>query len=55
MLRKDYGRHWILAPLLQEGAEGVIRKVQRVNEELSEMMMYTGVKDTSSFDRTVLH
>lgn len=44
----------ILAPLLKEGTEGVVKKVQRMNEELSELMMYTGVKDTRSFDATVL-
>ena len=45
----------ILAPLLKEGKDGVVKKVERMNEELSEMMMYTGVKDTKSFDSSVLY
>lgn len=45
----------ILAPLLKEGAEGVVKKVKRMNEELSEMMMYTGIADTHSFDSSVIH
>nr|WP_293699899.1 alpha-hydroxy-acid oxidizing protein [uncultured Peptostreptococcus sp.] len=45
----------ILAPLLKEGRDGVVTKVERMNEELSEMMMYTGVKDTDSFDASVLY
>ncbi|MDO4623606.1 MAG: alpha-hydroxy-acid oxidizing protein [Eubacteriales bacterium] len=44
----------ILAPLLKENCDGVVRKVQRMNEQLSQLMMYTAVKDTNSFDRTVL-
>ena len=45
----------ILPPLLKDGKEGVVKKMTRMNEELREMMMYTGVKDMNSFDRTVLH
>lgn len=45
----------ILAPLLKEGAEGVVHKVEQMNRELTEMMLYTGIRDTSSFDPTVLH
>ena len=45
----------ILNPLLSEGKEGVILKMTRMNEELREMMMYTGVKNLQSFDSTVLH
>ena len=45
----------ILKPLLQEGADGVIRTVRQLNNELSEMMMYTCVPDTSSFDDSVLY
>lgn len=45
----------ILAPLLKEGKEGVIKKVTKMNEQLSELMMYTNVKDTSSFDPSVLY
>ena len=45
----------ILAPLLKEGKEGVVKKVRRMNEQLSEMMMYTGVADTKSFTSSVIH
>ena len=45
----------ILNPLLSEGKEGVVLKITRMNEELREMMMYTGVKNLQSFDSTVLH
>lgn len=44
----------ILKPLLQKGAEGVITKIDKMNEQLAEMMMYTCVKDTNSFDASVL-
>ena len=45
----------ILSPLLKEGTKGVENKVRRMNEELSELMIYTGVQDTRSFDPTVIH
>lgn len=45
----------ILNPLLKEGSKGVVGKVTRMNQELTEMMLYTGIRDTSSFDPTVLH
>ena len=45
----------IISPLLKEGESGVIEKIKRMNEELSELMMYTGVKDTNSFDPSVLY
>ncbi len=45
----------ILMPLLKEGREGVVRKVDQMNRQLSEMCMYTGVHDMTSFDPTVLH
>ena len=45
----------ILAPLLKEGKEGVIKKVKKMREELSELMMYTGIEDTKSFDPSVLY
>ena len=45
----------ILQPLLSHGAEGVISKVENMQEELREMMMYTGVKDCASFDAGVLY
>lgn len=45
----------ILAPLLKEGRDGVVKKVQEMNQQLKEMMMYTNVKDTTSFDSSVIH
>ena len=45
----------ILAPPLKEGRDGVVNKITKMNEELSELMMYTGVKDTKSFDPSVLY
>ena len=45
----------ILAPLLKEGKDGVVNKVKRMNEELSELMIYTGINDTKSFDPSVLY
>ena len=45
----------ILAPLLKEGKDGVVNKMNRMNEELSELMIYTGIKDTKSFDSSVLY
>lgn len=45
----------ILAPLLKEGTEGVERKIHQMNEQLSELMLYTGIKDTASFDSSIIH
>lgn len=45
----------ILAPLLKDGAEGVVKTVLKMNAQLREMMMYTNVADTSSFDPSVIH
>lgn len=45
----------ILPKLLQSGIEGTEAKLKKMQEQLSEMMLYTGVKDTKSFDLTVLH
>ena len=45
----------ILKPLLQQGATGVKEKITKMNEQLSELMLYTGVKDTNSFDASVLY
>ena len=45
----------ILAPLLKEGKDGVVNKVKKMNEELSELMLYTGINDTKSFDSSVLY
>ena len=44
----------ILPGLLKEGKEGVIKKVNRMNEELSEMMGYTGIRDLSQMDTSVI-
>lgn len=45
----------ILAPLLKEGTEGVEKKIRQMNEQLSELMLYTGIKDTASFDSSIIH
>lgn len=45
----------MLAPLLKEGTAGVVEKLKRMDEELSELMLYTGVKNTSAFDPSVMH
>lgn len=45
----------ILPELLNDGTQGVEHKVKQMNEQLSQMMLYTGIKDTNSFDPTVLH
>ena len=44
----------ILPGLLKEGKTGVIRKVNRMNEELSEMMGYTGIGNLSEMDHSVI-
>ena len=45
----------ILPELLKDGTQGVENKVKQINEQLSQLMLYTGIKDTNSFDPTVLH
>lgn len=45
----------ILAQLLKEGKDGVVKKVKKMNEQLKEMMIYTGIADTKSFDSSVIH
>lgn len=45
----------ILMPLLKEGREGVIRQVTKMNQQLSELCIYTGVPDMKSFDPSVIH
>ena len=45
----------ILGPLLKEGTEGVTKKVVEMNQQLSELMMYTDVRDVHLFDETVLY
>lgn len=44
----------ILAPLLKEGTKGVVAKVEKMNQQLKEMMMYTNVPNTTSFDSSVI-
>ncbi|APG73322.1 FMN-dependent dehydrogenase [Lactobacillus delbrueckii subsp. jakobsenii ZN7a-9 = DSM 26046] len=44
----------ILPELLQDGSKGVENKFAQLTAQLREIMMYTGVSDTSSFDPTVL-
>jgi isopentenyl diphosphate isomerase/L-lactate dehydrogenase-like FMN-dependent dehydrogenase len=44
-----------LSELLQSGTKAVEDKLKQMNEQLAEMMMYTGVKDTKSFDPDVLY
>jgi hypothetical protein len=44
----------ILPALLKSGTAGVKEKVGRMNEELAELMGYTGVKTLADFDADVL-
>lgn len=45
----------ILSELLRDGQKATEDKIEKLNEQLSQMMLYTGVKDTKSFDASVLH
>ncbi|GAA2869054.1 FMN-dependent dehydrogenase [Lactobacillus intestinalis] len=45
----------ILPELLKDGQAGTEAKIKKLNEELSQMMLYTGIPDTKSFDRSILH
>lgn len=45
----------ILSELLKDGQKATEDKIKKLNQELSQLMMYTGVKDVKSFDPTVLH
>lgn len=45
----------ILSELLNDGQEATENKIKQMNQELSQLMMYTGVKDMKSFDPSVLH
>ncbi len=45
----------ILPELLKDGQAGTEAKIEKLNEELSQMMLYTGIPDTKSFDRSILH
>lgn len=45
----------ILPGLLKEGSEGVIAKVTKMNQELAEMMGYTGIGSVKEMDASVLY
>lgn len=45
----------ILSELLSDGQKATEDKIDTLNEQLSQMMLYTGIKDTKSFDPSVLH
>lgn len=45
----------ILKPLLKEGTSGVVGRLTEIEQQLSELMIYTGIRDTSSFDASILH
>lgn len=45
----------ILPELLKEGKEGVSKKISQMNAELSEIMGYTGSKNPSSIDSSLLY
>ena len=45
----------ILSELLQAGQKATEEKIKLLNEQLSQMMLYTGITDTKSFDSSVLH
>ncbi|MDX8417940.1 alpha-hydroxy-acid oxidizing protein [Absicoccus intestinalis] len=45
----------ILKPLLKDGSKGVVSKIQHMNEELKQLMLYTSIANTSSFDPSVIH
>ena len=45
----------ILPGLLKEGKDGVMRKVRKMNEELAELMGYTGTRNLSEMDPSVLY
>lgn len=45
----------LLKPLMQEGKDGVVKKIKEMHNQLKEMMLYTGIGDTHSFDASVLY
>ena len=45
----------ILPGLLKEGTEGVMKKVNKMNEQLRELMGYTNVHNVNAFDPSVLY
>lgn len=45
----------ILSELLKDGQKATEDKIEKLNQQLSQMMLYTGIKNTKSFDPSVLH
>ena len=45
----------ILSELLKDGQKATEDKIKKMNEQLAQMMLYTGVRDTKSFDPSVLY
>ncbi len=45
----------ILSELMLAGQKATEEKIKLLNEQLSQMMLYTGITDTKSFDSSVLH
>jgi 4-hydroxymandelate oxidase len=45
----------ILRPLIKDGQKGVEEQIRKMNAQLSELMLYTGIPNTTSFDPSVLH
>lgn len=45
----------ILPELLDGGTKAVEEKLEKMTQQLSEMMMYTGVKNMNTFDDSVIH
>jgi len=45
----------ILRPLLKEGKDGVVGKIDKMNQELARLMMFTDVPNTGAFDPSVLY
>lgn len=44
-----------LIPFVKQGGEAVAGRLNAMNDELRGVMAYTGIKDTKSFDSTVVH
>lgn len=45
----------ILPELLQDGSSGMESKIKEMDQQLSRLMLYTGIENTKSFDSSVLH
>lgn len=46
---------YLMKTVLKEGAPGVSERIREMTRELRGIMAFTGVKDTSSFDPSVIH